>query len=69
MSPFMCSLCESRFGRMEHVKRHQLVHTGERGFKCPTCKKTFARKDNMVQHLRAHRRKMSQTGSGPPDPV
>ncbi|KAJ2804585.1 hypothetical protein H4R20_002448 [Coemansia guatemalensis] len=55
--PFMCSMCDSRFGRLEHVKRHQLVHTGERQFECPTCNKSFARKDNMVQHLRAHQRK------------
>ncbi|KAI8324573.1 hypothetical protein GQ54DRAFT_247117, partial [Martensiomyces pterosporus] len=52
--PFMCSICGSRFGRLEHVKRHHLVHTGERLFTCPSCSKTFARKDNMIQHLRAH---------------
>ncbi|KAJ2082504.1 hypothetical protein H4R24_001530 [Coemansia sp. RSA 988] len=55
--PFMCPMCDSRFGRLEHVKRHQLVHTGERQFECPACNKSFARKDNMVQHLRAHQRK------------
>ncbi|KAJ1836010.1 hypothetical protein LPJ63_000638 [Coemansia sp. RSA 2711] len=57
--PFKCPMCDVCFGRLEHVKRHQLVHTGERQFKCPTCKKTFARKDNMVQHVRAHERKGS----------
>ncbi|KAJ2719388.1 hypothetical protein GGI07_005245 [Coemansia sp. Benny D115] len=55
--PFMCSLCSSRFGRLEHVKRHHLVHTGQRKYECPSCSKSFARKDNMVQHLRAHERK------------
>ncbi|KAJ1861950.1 hypothetical protein H4R99_002069 [Coemansia sp. RSA 1722] len=55
--PFMCSICESRFGRLEHVRRHHLVHTGQRKYECPTCNKTFARKDNMVQHMRAHERK------------
>ncbi|KAJ1934175.1 hypothetical protein FBU59_005784, partial [Linderina macrospora] len=55
--PFMCSLCNARFGRLEHVKRHHMVHTNERPFSCPTCKKTFARKDNMIQHVRAHERK------------
>ncbi|KAJ2770131.1 hypothetical protein IWQ56_002282 [Coemansia nantahalensis] len=54
--PFACSMCDSRFGRMEHVKRHQLVHTGERQYECPVCSKPFARKDNMVQHQRAHQR-------------
>ncbi|KAJ2664691.1 hypothetical protein IWW48_000638 [Coemansia sp. RSA 1200] len=55
--PFTCSICDSRFGRLEHVKRHQLVHTGQRQFGCPCCNKLFARKDNMIQHLRAHKRK------------
>ncbi|KAJ1797278.1 hypothetical protein LPJ59_003242 [Coemansia sp. RSA 2399] len=64
--PFMCSKCDSRFGRLEHVKRHQLVHTGQRQFECPDCCKTFARKDNMIQHLRAHERKR---GSAPATPL
>ncbi|KAJ2142287.1 hypothetical protein GGH19_001723 [Coemansia sp. RSA 1807] len=55
--PFKCPMCDICFGRLEHVKRHQLVHTGERQFECPTCNKTFARKDNMIQHVRAHERK------------
>ncbi|KAJ2000829.1 Vascular endothelial zinc finger 1 [Coemansia thaxteri] len=55
--PFMCTLCGSRFGRVEHVRRHHLVHTGQRKYECPVCLKSFARKDNMVQHLRAHERK------------
>ncbi|KAJ1853080.1 hypothetical protein GGH12_004074 [Coemansia sp. RSA 1822] len=55
--PFKCPMCDVCFGRLEHVKRHQLVHTGERQFECPTCNKTFARKDNMIQHVRAHERK------------
>ncbi|KAJ2847285.1 hypothetical protein IWW36_003932 [Coemansia brasiliensis] len=55
--PFKCPMCDVCFGRLEHVKRHQLVHTGERQFMCPTCNKSFARKDNMIQHVRAHKRK------------
>ncbi|KAJ2489797.1 hypothetical protein IWW37_003712 [Coemansia sp. RSA 2050] len=55
--PFICSLCGSRFGRVEHVKRHHLVHTGQRKYECQVCLKSFARKDNMVQHLRSHERR------------
>ncbi|KAJ1668864.1 hypothetical protein EV178_000128 [Coemansia sp. RSA 1646] len=65
LKPFMCPKCDSRFGRLEHVKRHQLVHTGQRQFKCPTCDKMFARKDNMIQHLRAHERKRVSAPSTP----
>ncbi|KAJ2778619.1 Heat shock transcription factor [Coemansia javaensis] len=62
--PFACSLCDSRFGRMEHVKRHQLVHTGERQHECPVCCKPFARKDNMVQHMRSHQRQGETASDG-----
>ncbi|KAJ2890342.1 hypothetical protein GGI21_006202 [Coemansia aciculifera] len=54
--PFMCRLCGSRFGRIEHVKRHYLVHTGQRKYECNVCQKSFARSDNMLQHLRSHKR-------------
>ncbi|KAJ2557003.1 hypothetical protein EV175_001621 [Coemansia sp. RSA 1933] len=63
--PFKCSSCNSHFGRLEHVKRHQLVHTGKRQFGCPTCNKMFARKDNMIQHLRAHERKQGAGAFAP----
>lgn len=61
--PFMCTQCGSRFGRLEHVKRHRLVHTGQKKHGCPDCSKAFARKDNMVQHWRAHKKKQSRRAS------
>ncbi|KAJ1673703.1 hypothetical protein EV182_004723, partial [Spiromyces aspiralis] len=50
LKPFSCSQCGLRFGRLEHVRRHQLVHSKERPFECTICHKTFARNDNMLQH-------------------
>ncbi|KAJ1922005.1 hypothetical protein H4219_000352 [Mycoemilia scoparia] len=57
LKPFSCDECGKRFGRLEHVRRHKLVHTKERPFTCTICHKTFARSDNMLQHMRAHERK------------
>lgn len=48
--------CGWSFKRYEHLKRHMLVHTGERPFVChfPGCGKSFSRSDNFHAHSRTH---------------
>ncbi|PHZ11922.1 uncharacterized protein RHIMIDRAFT_183005, partial [Rhizopus microsporus ATCC 52813] len=48
--------CQWSFKRYEHLKRHMLVHTGERPFACehPGCTKSFGRSDNLRAHYRTH---------------
>lgn len=29
LKPFSCDVCQKSFGRLSHVRRHQLLHTGE----------------------------------------
>ncbi|KRH93096.1 Zn-finger [Pseudoloma neurophilia] len=48
--------CGKSFPSLSRVKRHYVVHTGQKPFKClnKNCRKTFSRKDNMLQHFRNH---------------
>lgn len=56
-----CPICDSRFQRPEHVKRHLKSHSSEKPFQCdePNCGKRFNRKDNLKAHLKKiHHRKL-----------
>ncbi|KAI8366714.1 uncharacterized protein BYT42DRAFT_486917, partial [Radiomyces spectabilis] len=57
----MCNYphCGWSFKRYEHLKRHMLVHTGERRHVCPYpgCGKRFSRSDNFHAHYRTHAKK------------
>lgn len=52
---FVCELCNRRFRRQEHLKRHyRSLHTHEKPFECNECGKKFSRSDNLAQHARTH---------------
>ncbi|KAM0332409.1 hypothetical protein ACHAQA_002689 [Verticillium albo-atrum] len=52
---FVCELCNRRFRRQEHLKRHyRSLHTGDKPFECQDCGKKFSRSDNLAQHARTH---------------
>ena len=52
---FVCELCNRRFRRQEHLKRHyRSLHTQEKPFECQECGKKFSRSDNLSQHARTH---------------
>lgn len=52
---FVCHLCNRRFRRQEHLKRHyRSLHTHDKPFECSECGKKFSRSDNLSQHQRTH---------------
>lgn len=55
---FCCTFrdCVKSFKRYEHLKRHNLMHTGERPYACQICEKRFSRSDNLSQHIKIHSR-------------
>ncbi|ORY72170.1 uncharacterized protein BCR38DRAFT_301613, partial [Pseudomassariella vexata] len=51
--PFSCQLCNRKFTRQDHLKRHyRSLHAQTKPFDCPDCGKKFSRKDNLTQHFR-----------------
>lgn len=49
---FTCDYCEKGFYTNANLKRHRLIHTGEKPFKCEFCNLSFSRKCSLLDHLR-----------------
>ena len=47
----ICPYCSKKFKEKHKMKRHILVHTGEKPFKCSLCTYSCNRKDNLSKHV------------------
>ncbi|XP_033821186.2 zinc finger protein Xfin-like [Periophthalmus magnuspinnatus] len=49
-----CSVCDRAFTTKTRLKRHMIVHTGDKPFSCPVCNKCFSQKYNVRLHMAVH---------------
>ncbi|KAL4221395.1 hypothetical protein ACF0H5_019653 [Mactra antiquata] len=50
----ICEYCNVGFGQKCDLRRHIMIHTGERPWPCEICDKRFQRKTDLVKHTRTH---------------
>lgn len=50
----MCSVCNKQFRDTTALRRHSLVHSGERPHACEQCGKRFRRRDHLKSHVTAY---------------
>ncbi|XP_062397161.1 zinc finger protein 37 homolog isoform X2 [Sardina pilchardus] len=52
--PCLCDTCGKAYENLSHLKRHAMVHTGERPHKCSVCDKRFRFHFTLKQHSLKH---------------
>lgn len=53
---FACPLCNRAFGTRHNLKRHYMIHTGEKPFSCSKCRKPFREYSTLKKHMVTHQR-------------
>lgn len=51
---FPCSECSKTFTVWHNLKKHMLIHLGDKKHKCSICDKGFVRKDHLNSHMKVH---------------
>lgn len=53
---YPCTVCHRPFGTRHNLKRHYMIHTGEKPFSCSKCRKPFREGSTLKKHMVTHRR-------------
>ena len=51
---YQCQICHRYLSGKEGLKRHNMIHTGERPFKCSMCDKSFRQRRHLLNHELCH---------------
>uniref|UniRef100_UPI00358FE4EE zinc finger protein 92-like n=1 Tax=Myxine glutinosa TaxID=7769 RepID=UPI00358FE4EE len=52
--PYKCTSCGKSFNLSSTLKRHMMIHNGERPYKCTSCGKSFNLSSTLKQHMMIH---------------
>ncbi|KAJ5678803.1 hypothetical protein N7462_007047 [Penicillium macrosclerotiorum] len=62
-----CTICDRKFKKTEHFKRHERSHTKERPYECNVCHKRFSRSDVLSRHAKGHNQTAGTTAANRKD--
>jgi len=57
--PYLCTVCDKRFGTKKHLKQHEQTHNVDKLYSCTQCEKRFATQRNLSQHSNVHSKSIS----------
>ena len=49
-----CSKCDKVFSQKTHLKKQEVIHTGQKPHACSKCDKTFSQKQSLKSHQLTH---------------
>ncbi|XP_055296299.1 zinc finger and SCAN domain-containing protein 12-like [Sitodiplosis mosellana] len=51
---YSCDICHSKLSSSYNLKRHKMIHSGEKPFECDICKRRFREQSDLRKHKKVH---------------